>query len=111
MTQISKRWTTNEVDFLTSNYLTMSDQEMGNYLSRTKNAIERKRAKLKLKKNEKLDLNLIIIEEILSSKLTYQEIAEKYLITSEQHGAYFVNTILMVMLRKLKFGPLKKKII
>lgn len=55
----------------------MTDQEIGDYLSRTKEAIERKRANLKLKKNKRLTLDPIKIKEILSSKLTYHEIAEK----------------------------------
>lgn len=89
MTQISKRWTKNELDFLFENYLTMTDQEIGFHLSRTKNAIERKRAQLKLKKNEKLRLDLLEIKEIISSKLTYQEISQKYHITSEQARSIF----------------------
>lgn len=89
MNQISRKWTDDEVDFLINNYLTMTDQELGKCLSRTKDAIERKRAQLKLKKNEKLHLDHLIIKEILSSKLTYQEIAEKYQITSEQARGIF----------------------
>ncbi|MBS4211810.1 hypothetical protein [Neobacillus rhizophilus] len=84
MTHISRKWTDDEIDFLINNFLTMTDQEIGNYLSRTKDAIERKRAKLKLNKNEKLCLDQSTIKEILSSKLTYQEIAERYHITREQ---------------------------
>lgn len=77
MNQISRKWMADEVEFLKQNYLTMSDKEIGNVLSRTRAAIERKRAKLKLEKNEKLTIDAVDIKEILTSKLTYQEIAEK----------------------------------
>jgi G:T-mismatch repair DNA endonuclease (very short patch repair protein) len=89
MNRISKKWNADEIKFLISNYLTMTDQEIGDYLSRTKDAIERKRARLKLKKNDKLSLDPLKINEILSSKLTYQEIADKYHITYEQSRNIF----------------------
>lgn len=88
MTQIRK-WTQEEEEFLYENYLTMTDQEIGDILTRTKDAIERKRAHLNLKKRERLNLDLEIIKEILASKLTYLEVAQKYGITREQARSIF----------------------
>lgn len=63
MDQISRRWTEDEVNFLSQNYLSMSDQELGDCLKRTKDAIERKRARLKLKKMKSLILALKLLKK------------------------------------------------
>lgn len=84
-----RKWTDKEVEFLIKNYLTMTDKELGDSLSRTKDAVERKRSALKLIKNERINLSSTEITEILSSKLSYQEIAEKYHITYDQARGIF----------------------
>ena len=84
-----RKWTNDEVDFLINNYQKLTDGELGLKLNRTKDAIERKRANLKLSKNTSLKLDSSLEKEILSCNLTYSEISAKYQITYEQVRGIF----------------------
>ena len=89
MPRFQKNWTKEEIEYLEKNYQVKTDKEIAIHLGRTRDAIERKRSKLGLNKNKKLNLSDHDIEDILLSKLTYQEIAQKYGISREQARSIF----------------------
>lgn len=63
----------------------MTDEELGTLLGRTKDAVERKRNNLSLKKlRKKTSFSEEQLNEILSSNLTYEELASKYNVSREQ---------------------------
>ena len=74
-------WTQEQINFLTENYKTMTDEKLSKEISkmgnnRTKNAIERKRASLSLYKDKRYSLYGItdeISKEIISLNYSYKE--------------------------------------
>lgn len=88
---MARLWTENEVNFLKENYNKMTDKEIGAYLNRTSNSIERKRHSLKLKKNveySKVYITDEIAKEMIELNLSingaYNVLKHKYKITRSQ---------------------------
>jgi len=85
MVHMPSKWTSNDIEFLQNNFKKMSDEQLAEKLNRTPQSVERKRNRLKLKKNSSSSTFTLEEElEIISSNLTYEEIASKYDITREQ---------------------------
>lgn len=72
-----KEWTEEDLNFLKQNYLIKTDKEIAFKLQRTKNAVERKRLLLGLKKRSTKEERQSAVRSLIKKGLTRKEIASE----------------------------------